>query len=80
MMDKKKLLESILKDMESSGGKLEVEVEKKPKGMAYGQEDDESEEDMGLEVAAEDVLAAIASKDAKALASAIKALVEMCQD
>lgn len=75
MMNKRALLESILKDMESKGGKLEVEVEREPKD-SYGE--DEGKGDMGLEVAAEDVLDAIAKKDAKALAEALKALVEMC--
>jgi hypothetical protein len=48
-----------------------------PKGetMPQGAED---EENMGLVVAAEDLLAAIASKDANAVAEALRAAFQMC--
>lgn len=76
MLDKKKILESILKDMESSGGKLEVEVEKEPKD----EESYEQGDDMGLEVAGEDILMALERRDAKKLAVALKSFFEMCRD
>lgn len=41
---------------------------------------DETDSSIGLESAAQDVLSAIEAKDAKQLASAMKALVEMCDD
>lgn len=41
-------------------------------------EEEPSEMDAGLEAAAEDVLSAIKRSDARALAEAMKALVEMC--
>ncbi len=42
-------------------------------------DEDEEAAGMGKEMAAEDILAAIESKDAKALATAIADLVEMCK-
>ena len=47
-------------------------------GMGEKPEEEEDGMDMGLEAAAEDVLVAIKRQDAKALAEAMKALVEMC--
>ncbi len=41
---------------------------------------EEDSMDMGLEAAAEDIMAAHASKDAKAFASAMKSFIQMCQD
>lgn len=78
MIDKKSILSKIMKEMSDK--------QSKPK---YSSEADESmdegyvveiegEEDMGAEMAAEDVLSAIDSKDPKALVSAMKALIEMC--
>ena len=76
MLDKKKLLQSILKDMESSGGKLEVEVDK-DRSDSEGYEQDE---DMALEVAGEDILSALERRDAKKLATALKSFFEMCKE
>ena len=50
--------------------------EEKPAEMP--EEEPEEGMDMGMESAAEDVLSAIKRQDAKALAEAMKALVELC--
>jgi hypothetical protein len=79
MLDKKKLLKSILKDMESSGGKLEVEVEKESPKFSDESEGEDGF-DMALEVAGEDILMALERRDAKKLAVALKSFFEMCRD
>jgi biotin synthase-related radical SAM superfamily protein len=70
MLDKKKVLESILKDMEKKGGSIEVEVGEPEK--------EEDMPEMELEVAAEDILDALDRKDAGKLVAALKAFIEMC--
>jgi hypothetical protein len=49
-----------------------------PEGENESEEEESEDMDMGIEAAAEDVLAAIKRQDAKALAVAMKSLVEMC--
>ncbi len=50
-----------------------------PKPEAAPEEPDDSMQ-MGLEAAAEDVMAAVQAKDAKGVASALKSFIEMCKD
>lgn len=57
-------------------GKMNGESEEAPKN-ASG---DEVDHDMGYESAAEEMIQAIHSKDAKALKSALKSFISMCMD
>jgi hypothetical protein len=73
MFKKEEALKAILSSIKKPEAKEKSESEyKSPEERA------EEGEDEGLVAAAEDVLSAIESKDAAALASAIKSLVSMC--
>lgn len=66
MIDKKKAVESILIALKAKKPEAEEEME-------------ETEENVDeLEVAAEEILAAIQEKDTKMLVEALKSFIEMC--
>lgn len=68
--DKKKSITLIMNKMR---GKPEEMTEAPTNEMG-----DEVDDSMGLDTAAEEILSAVASKDAKALKEALKSFMEMC--
>lgn len=68
-MDKSAMLKALMADMKSKskGSSIEIEVEPSEEG-----------EDEDYTAAASEIMAAIESKDAEALATALKAFVSAC--
>ena len=69
MLDKKKAISAIL--LKLSNKAPEEKMEEKPEGEEEGSS-------MDLEVAAEEIMAALEKKDAKRLVEALKIFIEMC--
>lgn len=68
-MDKSAMLKAMMADMASKKGGSSVEIEVEPA---------EDGEDEDYTAAAEEIMTAIKSKDAEALATALKAFVSAC--
>lgn len=68
-MDKSAMMKAMMADMASKKGGSSVEIEVEPS---------EDGEDEDYTAAAEEIMSAIESKDAEALATALKAFVSAC--
>jgi hypothetical protein len=71
----------VLGKKDAKGLALSILSKRKPEGSREhaAREEDQESEVSGLEAAADEIISAVESKDAKALSESLKAFIEQCQ-